>query len=172
MQPFSPSQSHKWYNTNVGHCYQQSRRVQPVMEVSTMIVPQKTCVACGQTKPLSMFHKNRTGRDGHRVLCARCAIDLSFDARRRKKWKKLYGITPERYYEMLQRQSGVCAICGEPETGKARNGGIRLLAVDHSHKTGQVRGLLCGRCNIYVGYLENTDKVRAVIEYLKIHDKE
>jgi Recombination endonuclease VII len=57
----------------------------------------------------------------------------------------VYGISPERYQEFLLVQGDVCAICGgRNQTGKD-------LAVDHSHLTGKVRGLLCNRCNILLG---------------------
>ena len=54
--------------------------------------------------------------------------------------EKTYGITAEEYDALLERQGGRCAIC------RARPRSIRL-AVDHDHKSGAVRGLLCSRCN-------------------------
>jgi hypothetical protein len=54
--------------------------------------------------------------------------------------RRYYGITLEEYIELFDRQDGRCAICGrEPKS--------RALHVDHSHKTGDVRGLLCWTCN-------------------------
>ena len=53
-----------------------------------------------------------------------------------KKW----GITPAQYNEMLDSQGGRCAICLDPPIKKR-------LAVDHDHDTGEVRGLLCSKCN-------------------------
>lgn len=64
-------------------------------------------------------------------------------------WKR-YGIknaSMKRYKELLVAQNGVCAICSEPPT-------YRKLALDHSHKTGEIRGLLCIRCNYNIGTLE------------------
>lgn len=53
---------------------------------------------------------------------------------------KQLGVTDEEYAAMLERQGGGCAICGAtPKT--------RRLHVDHDHRTGGVRGLLCHRCN-------------------------
>ncbi len=51
-----------------------------------------------------------------------------------------YGLEPEQYTAMLESQGGVCAICGRPPAKKS-------LEVDHDHKSGKVRGLLCWRCN-------------------------
>jgi hypothetical protein len=62
--------------------------------------------------------------------------------------KRKYGITIEQYDEMLKAQGGVCAICR-----KARPEG-RTLHVDHDHETGEVRGLLCFRCNNALGDFE------------------
>lgn len=55
--------------------------------------------------------------------------------------RKNFGISIEQYETMLREQSGVCGLCGLPENVRRR------LAVDHDHKTGAVRGLLCFRCN-------------------------
>jgi Recombination endonuclease VII len=54
--------------------------------------------------------------------------------------RKTYGITEAQYNELLAYQGGCCAICRKPPKG-------RRLAVDHDHKTGKVRGLLCYFCN-------------------------
>jgi len=61
--------------------------------------------------------------------------------------RRTYGISQAVYDQMLAEQGGVCAICRHTE-------GDKPLAVDHSHKTGQVRGLLCTVCNVQVGVVE------------------
>lgn len=65
---------------------------------------------------------------------------------RNSKLKFKYGITSADYEKMLLRQGGVCAIC--------RKKFINNLHVDHNHKTGLVRGLLCLRCNGKLAWLE------------------
>ena len=77
----------------------------------------------------------------------------------RGRLKRDYGITPERYDEMLAEQGGVCAACG----GSQRDG--RPLCVDHCHRTKVVRGLLCDSCNICAGHIESSrfDKVVAYL---------
>jgi translation initiation factor 2 beta subunit (eIF-2beta)/eIF-5 len=65
-----------------------------------------------------------------------------------------YGITLEQYNELLEKQLHACAICKEPES-QISWGKTKRLAVDHCHKTGKVRGLLCQRCNTTLGRYED-----------------
>lgn len=84
---------------------------------------------------------------------------------RNKRLMSLYGITLEQYEQMLTAQNGVCAICGRIPTG-------RSLHVDHNHKTGEVRGLLCHSCNFAIGkrgFNDSSDKCLKAGEYLKLH---
>jgi hypothetical protein len=68
---------------------------------------------------------------------------------------------------MLKKQNGVCAICGNKEIRKNNKGEIRALSVDHNHKTGKVRALLCGNCNQTLGiFNENIDVLKKMIKYL------
>jgi hypothetical protein len=81
--------------------------------------------------------------------------------------KRLYGITIDDYDAMLIKQSGVCAICGNHETRLAQDGQPSMLAVDHCHETGKVRGLLCHSCNNGIGFLnDDVDRIQAAIDYL------
>ena len=86
--------------------------------------------------------------------------------------KSNFGITYNTYLGLLQKQNGACAICKLPETTKSRSGRIKLLAVDHCHKTGWVRGLLCAACNQAIGLIkEDVDTAVAIINYLESHAK-
>lgn len=77
--------------------------------------------------------------------------------------KYRYGITLEDYDRMLLEQDGKCAVCGTTDT---RNGKGRF-DIDHNHETGQVRGLLCGKCNRGIGMLDDSiDRVTQVLSYL------
>lgn len=67
-------------------------------------------------------------------------------ASRRKMLKWVYGISLETYNEMFQRQSGKCSICGKHQSELDH-----CLCVDHDHKTGKIRELLCRKCNLLVG---------------------
>lgn len=72
-----------------------------------------------------------------------------------------YGITLEEYKRILKQQRGTCAICKFPPLGR------NSLAVDHDHRTGLVRGLLCMRCNRALGkWQDDDDKVRAAAVYV------
>jgi hypothetical protein len=61
--------------------------------------------------------------------------------------KQKYGLTLVEYDAFLVRQNGVCALCYSVDK--------RALSVDHDHKTGRVRALLCHKCNVLVGCLES-----------------
>jgi hypothetical protein len=86
--------------------------------------------------------------------------------------KHKYGITLERYNEILQKQGGVCAICGGLNAHPHRWGGVTTrLTIDHCHSTGRVRGLLCGACNVAIGMLkDNPTLVQAALVYLNSHN--
>ena len=88
------------------------------------------------------------------------------DKRRNAQLKTVYGITLDQYNQMLGEQNGLCAVCNLPETA-IRLGKAQRLAVDHNHTTGQVRALLCTKCNAALGYLdENADRMRALAAYI------
>lgn len=82
---------------------------------------------------------------------------------RRDSLKRRYGITEGLYQEMFDAQHGVCAICKTPPTLKRR------LAIDHCHKHGHIRALLCAACNVRLGVLENPAFCRRALAYLKTH---
>lgn len=80
--------------------------------------------------------------------------------------KSTYGITPEQFDALLASQGGVCAICGK--LPPAIKGAPGQWNVDHCHKTGAVRGILCSPCNIGIGQLgDDPDRLRVAIAYLE-----
>lgn len=90
---------------------------------------------------------------------------------RKKSWEKrlkyTYGITPEEYYDILNKQNKSCAICGSDGTGKTWTSS-RPLVVDHCHESKKIRGLLCDNCNILIGHSkENIQTLEKAIIYLK-----
>ena len=84
--------------------------------------------------------------------------------------KKMYGITLAEYDRMLEAQGGVCAVCKRPERARGADGAPRQMPVDHCHKTGRVRGLLCTSCNRALGMMEdNVVALQSAIDYLLRH---
>jgi hypothetical protein len=78
---------------------------------------------------------------------------------------KKFNLSLEEYNVMLLSQRGVCKICGKTQTK-------RSLAVDHDHKTGKNRGLLCTQCNLGIGYFEdNFLLLEESIKYLRSYGK-
>jgi hypothetical protein len=75
-----------------------------------------------------------------------------------------FGLTEAEYDDMLRHQGGVCAICHKPPKGRTH------LPVDHNHKTGEIRGLLCILCNTaLLGFIgEDPSLYRRAAEYLEI----
>lgn len=78
-------------------------------------------------------------------------------AQKRRKRFRTYGITEEDFNDMWDAQGGRCAICGSSDPAN----------IDHCHTTGDVRGLLCHKCNFGIGqFNDNPDLLRAAIDYL------
>lgn len=78
--------------------------------------------------------------------------------------KEKNNLTQEQYYSFIDGQEGVCAICARPVSGKEKR-----LSVDHDHKTGMVRGLLCKRCNTGLGmFLDDPEALRAAAHYIEM----
>ncbi len=83
------------------------------------------------------------------------------DSNRNSLLKKEYGITLQEYVRLFELQNGVCKMCKNPEIKKC-------LAVDHNHKTGKVRGLLCQQCNCMIGFIENKNLfIKDIQKYLE-----
>lgn len=77
-----------------------------------------------------------------------------------------HGISLDEYERLVRIQRNVCAICGEPEKRKGNHGKTKNLAVDHDHKTGRVRQLLCADCNTALGLLQDDPtRAYALFEY-------
>lgn len=89
----------------------------------------------------------------------------------RVKLRNAFGMTFEQYEALEAQQKGLCAICNKPEdelSHKAKS--VRRLSVDHDHKSGRVRGLLCRACNCGIGLLNDDPAILTnAIEYIKHH---
>lgn len=143
------------------------------------------CPTCKQEKPADCFFPSRAA--GNARYCRECAKNMRREYDRKNKTRRQilcraryrknkleiiarkYGLTREQYQRMIQIQNNKCAICGQPETHKYK-GVVVPLSVDHNHKTGKVRELLCRACNTVVGMSEeNLAVLRKAIIYLKKH---
>src|SRR4051812_3598070 len=121
----------------------------------------KLCKKCGETDP-SEFYTHRT------AACKKCELARNAKwfadrkgARANYELKKKYGFGIETYESLLAVLGGVCAICGGQST-KGR------LHVDHNHKTGLIRGLLCRHCNAMLGFArDNSSILESATKYLK-----
>lgn len=114
----------------------------------------KWCARCQEARPLSSF----SGTKKLSAYCKPCQRIYNSEYR----IKINFGLTWDEYDALLVAQDGRCAICG----GRPRK---NLLAVDHDHKTGEVRGLLCSRCNHRLLGSANDDpaRLRKAADYLE-----
>lgn len=134
---------------------------------------RKRCQGCSEIKTRDEFHARRNA-DGRESICKVCSASRSQarnarpDVRRSSQAAKRlarYGISPERYEQLLTKQGGQCAICGQQD-----HRGRGAFCVDHDHVTGAVRGLLCMPCNSLLGQAgDDLDVLRAAVNYLERH---
>jgi hypothetical protein len=158
----------------------------------------KTCTGCNTFKPLDEFASRRESKDGKQTRCRACvsaydavryknmapprvrvfipeeergAYKKAYDALRYNPkegrahhLKQKYGLSVEDYERMLIAQSGRCDACNAPMIGS------REPCVDHNHKTGRVRALLCSPCNRTIGHAkEDPICLRVLAVYLEVH---
>lgn len=160
---------------------------------------KKTCTKCKLEKPLSEFHKDKSEKDGYTFRCKDCrnnyynqyylnnpekAVEKNkkqkenrknfyksekgVESSRKAHLKRMYGITLDDYNKILKDQNYCCAICEGFETHDKHG----VLAVDHNHTTGEVRGLLCYKCNTGLGsYNDDINLFNKAIKYLEKYDK-
>lgn len=154
----------------------------------------KKCVRCKDKKEAGAFARSPRHRDGLFPWCKKCHSAYQrarrksnprtkvLEAERRKRrqenteirerylsymtlysLKRRYGIDAATVKRLIDLQKGVCAICLKaPERGRRRG-----LHVDHDHRTGIVRGLLCDSCNVALGRLrDSSELLSSAIRYL------
>jgi hypothetical protein len=148
------------------------------------IYQSKICTKCDISKNLTEFPIRNNSKDGHAGQCKLCCQLYN------KNWKKsnpeyyktlwkdnklsetdrrltrLYGTTLDQYNNLLRIQNGKCKICGKSATEFKRN-----LAVDHCHKTGKPRSLLCSNCNTGLGAFKDSIELLGLAQlYIKEHE--
>jgi hypothetical protein len=133
----------------------------------------KKCTKCGIEKPLSDFHKNKSTKDKYCSLCKSCnnkhaAAWNKKQTQKRKiivqknNYKKRYGLTVEQKQDLIDGQDSKCAIC------KNDLKDTHDVCVDHNHITGSIRGILCRKCNLGIGHLQDSiDILKSAVKYLK-----
>lgn len=127
----------------------------------------KPCSICLVDLPISEFYiRNETGKP--RSECKECNKRQALAWSRKNKVRSReihlqseYGIDLVEYGRLSALQNNVCKICEKPEREN------RKLCVDHCHKTGRVRGLLCGGCNKSIGFMgDSIELLSRAIKYL------
>ena len=149
----------------------------------------KQCSKCNAKKPLSDFYKDKSRKYGVANYCRLCASiqvkhsNLKNPNRRRissNRYQKNnplkvkeahlkynYGISLDKYNQLFIAENGNCAICNKNQSNFKK-----ALSVDHCHDSGLVRGLLCSKCNFFIGQAnENVTYLQSAINYLKIYKK-
>lgn len=157
----------------------------------------KNCSKCGTPKPPEAFYRRGAGRQNQCIECSKSAAKEWYAANpeyrrtKAKDWRQAnpdyvreyrktnrrdiyltesarkYGITREQFAQMLERQSEKCATCFRAFDWDDKQAKPHI---DHCHKTGKIRGLLCNGCNSALGIInENIETLSNLIEYLKCH---
>lgn len=126
------------------------------------------CHCCGEIKAERDMSKS------NRVLCKKCVTKKSKEwgeahksqwerQKRKRHLKKKYNLSIEDYDAMIEKQGGVCAICG----GSLYDSRGYRPHVDHDHITGKVRGILCVHCNNAIGgWKDDKSKLIKAYNYL------
>lgn len=125
---------------------------------------EKRCGKCGITKPRAAFGRLIGTGTGLHSWCRACCATAARarrqgnpDGVRHVKYRMPRGM----YDELRAKQQGRCAICKRDD---------RVLAVDHDHSTGEIRGLLCRRCNSAIGFLgDSAAMAYSAAQYLASH---
>lgn len=130
----------------------------------------KKCTKCKTDKELSEYHKDSGQRSGYRCRCKEChkSANSTYNKKIRDKrqfyvLKSATRVTKDQYNSLLNLQDNKCAICN-----KTAEDNKKKLGVDHCHSTLLIRGLLCNRCNMGIGYFnDNHELLIKASEYLK-----
>lgn len=135
-------------------------RLITLMRLRHATMETKICSKCKLDRDISCFYKSKSQKGGYQAYCRKCNLenlnkryktgDPEYRAMKSREYllRNKYGLTQEDFLKMLKKQKGACAICGEQQKIKyLKKGSTGRLVVDHCHKTGKVRELLCAECN-------------------------
>jgi len=125
----------------------------------------KRCPWCREEKPRTSFYVDRKARDGRSHTCVACRRTYSKENLSRTRnlhLNRRYGISSNEYDKMVRNVGGKCEICGIIPS---------RLHIDHNHRTGAIRGLLCRPCNHALGGFQDSEEIlRFAIMYLSRTD--
>lgn len=127
---------------------------------------RKWCSLCKMYVPCSEFPARKGARDGLASSCRPCLIAKSQTLENRtaayvRHIKRKYGLEIEEFDALLASQGGGCAVCGGPPNAKNWH-------IDHDHRSGKVRGILCNGCNTGIGSMRDDPAImRAAAEYIE-----
>lgn len=140
-----------------------------------MLELRKVCSRCRHLKDADQFGKNKAkfdGLDGYCKKCSRAIVRKAYEHNpkqniHRCRLRRTH-CTQETLDKLREDQQGLCAVCGNPETKRSMSGGIRDLSIDHCHETKTVRGLLCMKCNLAIGHMnDDPELLRKAANYLE-----
>lgn len=129
----------------------------------------KTCTKCKEVKELSEFFKDKHKSDGHRPDCKVCNTKSCGEYAKKNRESINYtclkyktGLSRSEYESILLDQEHKCALCKTHTDDLTKK-----LSVDHCHDTMFVRGLLCTKCNMGLGYFnDDIELMQTAINYL------
>ena len=122
-----------------------------------------TCDCCGGEKLAEGFYHKRS-RGKVSLVTSKCK-----GCQREYQRLKTFGVSPKVFDEMLAKQGNKCGVCGiDHDQYKSTSHRNKCFAVDHCHATGDIRGLLCDKCNRALGYFKDSKKMLlSAIHYLE-----
>lgn len=161
-------------------------------------IKERHCTGCNTTKIITEFVKDKYDKSGFTYRCKKCRNKASYEwnqnnkdkvkaanlknrdkrkqfynspegiiSSRKAHLKRIYNLTLDAFDKMLEDQNFKCAVCEGNETHDKH----RVMAVDHCHETGKIRGLLCFKCNSALGnFNDNKQLLINAIKYLEKHE--
>jgi len=127
----------------------------------------RVCTKCHIEKEEHHFSWANGAKTYRRGDCKPCAYrPKTIEQQRIAQRKHRYGVDNAEFMRLMDMQKGLCAICN---VGLKENGERNIKpCIDHCHTTGAVRGLLCHRCNVALGLLDDDiERLNKAVEYLK-----
>lgn len=137
------------------------QKIETCSDGSKIVYKFKPCSRCKIDKPIEVFQKRSRSKDGLSSYCDSCTKELYRSKYSKSRIKNTYGIEYSHVESLIKSQSNRCAICSNIFKE------LSEMHIDHCHKSGNVRGLLCHNCNSGIGMLKDSaDIIFSAYEYL------